>query len=57
MGVTVKEVKIKWQNTEKYLEARSKIDRERHYDPDEAFKLLKETATISFDETVELSVG
>lgn len=40
----------------KYLEARQKIDRNRHYDPAEAIKLLKEIASASFDETVELAV-
>ena len=40
----------------KYLEARKKVDRNQHYDPAEAFALLKEIASASFDETVELSV-
>lgn len=40
----------------KYAEARKKIDRDHHYDPAEAFTLLKEVASASFDETVELSV-
>ncbi|NMB35489.1 MAG: 50S ribosomal protein L1 [Firmicutes bacterium] len=40
----------------KYAEAIGKIDREHYYDPDEAFTLLKEIASASFDETVELSV-
>lgn len=40
----------------KYLEARNKVVREQHYDPDEAFSLLKGIAAASFDETVELSV-
>jgi large subunit ribosomal protein L1 len=40
----------------KYLEARSKIDRTHYYDPEEAVSLLKEIASASFDETVELSV-
>ncbi|HAP32079.1 MAG TPA: 50S ribosomal protein L1 [Firmicutes bacterium] len=40
----------------KYLEARQKIDRNRQYDPAEAMKLLKEIASASFDETVELAV-
>ena len=39
-----------------YLEAKKKVDRSRHYDPSEAFELLKEIATASFDQTVELSV-
>lgn len=40
----------------KYLEARKKIDRQHYYDPSEAIALLKEIASASFDETVELSV-
>ncbi len=40
----------------RYLEAKKKIDRGNLYEPREAFELLKETATASFDETVELSV-
>ena len=40
----------------KYLEAKSKVDRTRYYDPSEAISLLKEIASASFDETVELSV-
>lgn len=40
----------------KYLEARKKIDRNHYYEPAEAFKLVKEVATASFDETVELAV-
>jgi large subunit ribosomal protein L1 len=39
-----------------YVESKKKVDRNRHYDPSEAFELLKEIATASFDETVELSV-
>lgn len=40
----------------KYAEAKKKIDREHLYDPADAFALLKEVASASFDETVELSV-
>ena len=40
----------------KYLDARGKIDREKLYDPQEAFELIKEMAKASFDETIELSV-
>ncbi|MEW5921249.1 MAG: 50S ribosomal protein L1 [Bacillota bacterium] len=40
----------------KYLEARQKIDRNTQYDPAEAFRLLKEIAGATFDETVELAV-
>lgn len=39
-----------------YVEAKKKVDRSRYYDPSEAFELLKEIASASFDETVELSV-
>ncbi|MDO9536656.1 MAG: 50S ribosomal protein L1 [Bacillota bacterium] len=39
-----------------YLEAKKKVDRTRQYDPSEAFELLKEISTASFDQTVELSV-
>ncbi len=40
----------------KYLDARGKIDREKFYDPQEAFELIKEIAKATFDETIELSV-
>jgi large subunit ribosomal protein L1 len=39
-----------------YLDARDKIDRDREYPPAEAFELLKELPTKSFDESVELHV-
>jgi large subunit ribosomal protein L1 len=38
----------------KYLEALSKIDSERTYEPEEAVKLAKEAKFAKFDETVEL---
>ena len=38
----------------KYLEARAKVDREREYPPSEAVRLVKETKTSSFDESVEV---
>ncbi len=38
----------------KYLEAAAKVDREKLYSPEEAVKLVKETAPAKFDETVEL---
>jgi large subunit ribosomal protein L1 len=38
----------------KYLEARSKIDREQAYSPVEAVRMLKEFETAKFDETVEV---
>jgi large subunit ribosomal protein L1 len=40
----------------RYLEAKKKIDRNNYYDPLSAFELLKETASASFDETVEVSI-
>lgn len=40
----------------KYVEARKKIDRTRDYSPQEAVRLVKETAYANFDETVELHI-
>ena len=40
----------------KYQESAKKIDRNALYDTDEAMKLVVETATAKFDETVELHV-
>ncbi len=40
----------------KYLEALQKIDRNNYYEPEEAFRLLKEISKASFDQTVELAV-
>lgn len=40
----------------KYLEARSKIDRDNLYGPLEAIKLLKDVHFTNFDETVEVHV-
>ncbi len=40
----------------KYVDAKKKVDRNRLYEPSEAVDLLKEVATSSFDETVELAV-
>lgn len=40
----------------KYVDAKEKVDRNRLYEPSEAVDLLKEIATSSFDETVELAV-
>lgn len=36
-----------------YLEAASKVDREKLYDPSDALNLVKEISTAKFDETVE----
>ena len=44
------------KDSKKYLEAKNKIDRTRYYEPMEAISLVKEIASASFDETVELSV-
>lgn len=38
----------------KYADSLAKIDRERLYTPFEAMRLVKETATAKFDETVEV---
>jgi large subunit ribosomal protein L1 len=39
-----------------FLEARSKVDREREYAPAEALSLVKELKRVKFDESVELHV-
>jgi large subunit ribosomal protein L1 len=44
------------QHGRKYFEAREKIDRERLYQPIEAFQLMKSVSYVSFDETVEVHV-
>src|SRR5689334_11387080 len=40
----------------KYLEAKSKVDREHEYEPAEAVKLLKEVKSAKFDESVEVHI-
>src|SRR5213596_3421786 len=40
----------------KYVEAKSKVDREHEYEPAEAVNLLKETKTAKFDESVEIHI-
>jgi large subunit ribosomal protein L1 len=40
----------------RYLQAAEKVDRGKFYTPDEAVKLVKETATTKFDATVEVHV-
>ena len=40
----------------KYLEARSKIDREREYEPAEAIRLVKDAKFSKMDETLEVHV-
>ncbi len=42
------------EHGKKYLEALKKVDRARLYTPDEAVKLLKETAYTKFDSTIEV---
>ncbi len=44
------------QRGKKYREAVQKLDREALYSPEEAVELVKQLATASFDETVEMSV-
>jgi large subunit ribosomal protein L1 len=44
------------QRGKKYQDARKEIDRNRHYEPDEALELVKKLGRIAFDETVELAV-
>jgi large subunit ribosomal protein L1 len=39
-----------------YVEARSKVDREREYSPHEAVRLIKETKRAKFDESVEVHI-
>ena len=39
-----------------FLEARTKVDREREYSPAEAMRLLKEVKRAKFDESVEIHV-
>src|SRR3712207_4428456 len=41
------------QHGKRYATARSAVDRERHYSPVEAVRLLKGLETARFDETVE----
>ncbi len=40
----------------KYAEALKLIDRDKAYDVEEAFELVKKTATANFDETIEVAV-
>ena len=40
----------------KYEDARKQIDRNRHYEPEEALELVKNLSKAAFDETVELAV-
>lgn len=40
----------------KYVNAMKEFSRDNYYDPEEAFGILKKTATAKFDETVELAI-
>jgi large subunit ribosomal protein L1 len=40
----------------RYAEARAKVDREHEYTPHEAVRLMKDTKTAKFDESVEVHV-
>ena len=40
----------------KYQDSRKEVDRDKHYDPEEALGLVKKLKSASFDETVELAV-
>ena len=42
--------------SKKYVEASKKIDSDKLYSKEEAIKLAKETATTSFDSTVDISI-
>lgn len=42
--------------SKKYVEARTKIDREKHYEMNEALELLPQVSYAKFDETVELAL-
>ena len=44
------------QNGKRYAEGLSKVDRDHLYSPREAVKVLKDTPSAKFDETVELSI-
>jgi large subunit ribosomal protein L1 len=44
-------------NGKKFKAASAKVDRNKRYKLDDAFKLLKETATKKFDETVDAAIN
>jgi large subunit ribosomal protein L1 len=44
-------------NGKKYVAAASKVDRNKRYKLDEALKLVKETATKKFDESVDAAIN
>jgi large subunit ribosomal protein L1 len=43
------------KKTKRYLEAAAKVKTAKHYQVDEAIKLVKETAGAKFDETIDLA--
>ncbi len=45
------------KHSKRYNEVRSKIDRNKYYQPEEAVALVKEAATAKFDETIELHLN
>jgi large subunit ribosomal protein L1 len=44
------------KHTKGFIEARSKVDREREYEPAEAVQLVKELGRAKFDESVEVHI-
>ena len=44
------------RHTKGFIEARSKVDREREYEPAEALQLVKELGRAKFDESVEVHI-
>ncbi|NOZ56427.1 MAG: 50S ribosomal protein L1 [Calditrichaeota bacterium] len=44
------------KRSKRYLEVKEKVQRDREYPLEEALRLVKETATAGFDETVEMHV-
>jgi len=44
------------KHTKGFIEARSKVDREREYEPAEALQLVKELGRAKFDESVEVHI-
>ena len=45
------------KRSKKYVDASSKVEKNKKYTKDEAVKLVKELATAKFDETIELSLN
>ncbi len=44
------------KRSKRYVEAASKVDKEKYYTPLEAIRLIKELSTAKFDETVEVAM-